>query len=145
MLDRGEEVSGVGERGEDRLPGEHADVVEREHVVRVRHRDDDLAAPTLDRQRAVAARDLFGDHAREQDVGRVGLEVDERDAEVVGEGLRELEARDRADVDERFAEALAGRALVFERALEIVLGDEAAVDHRLAEPGDRVRLRWAAA
>ena len=62
-----------------------------------------------------AARDLFGDHAREQDVGRVRLEVDERDAEVVGEGLRELEAGDRADVDERFAETLAGRALVLER------------------------------
>ena len=30
-------------------PGEHADVVEREHVVRVRHRDDDLPAPTFDR------------------------------------------------------------------------------------------------
>ena len=120
-LDRGEEVAGVGERGEDRLAGEHADVVEREHVVRVRHRDDDLAAPTFDRQRAVAARDLFGDHAREEHVGRVRLEVDERDAEVVGEGLRELEARDRADVDERFAEPLAGGALVVEGAVEVVL------------------------
>jgi len=42
-------VSGVGECREDRLSRQHADVVEREDVVRVRHRDDDLTAPAFDR------------------------------------------------------------------------------------------------
>ena len=63
------------------------------NVLGVGHRDDELAVPEFERQRAVTPRDFAGDERGGHAVRWARLEIGERNAEVVGERLRELEAR----------------------------------------------------
>ena len=52
--------------------GDGADVVDREHVRRVGHRDDEPAVLPTDRDRLVAARERLGDERRDRAVDRRG-------------------------------------------------------------------------
>src|SRR5205085_6871772 len=97
---------------------------------------DELIVPARDCERAVTPGDFFGQDRYQHWVGRPRLEVDERDAEMVGEDPAELEAGDRADLDQRVAHALPGRALERERVVELLHRDQAAVDHGLADAAE---------
>ena len=91
-LDRAEDVAGRGEHAADADHAEAAlDLVDEEHVVRVRRRDD--------RARALAAQRKH--HARAAEVRAELLE------EVVVEGVRRL----RVDLDERHARELGDHGL----------------------------------
>ena len=69
-------------------------------------------------------------------VGRLGAEVGERNAHVVGEHAGELERRERAELDEDVADAPAGGALDLERLVELLVGDQAAFDQRRADAAE---------
>ena len=58
--------------GADLGAGEGADVVDREHVRRVGHRDDELAVLPTDRDRLVAAGERLGDERGDRAVDRAG-------------------------------------------------------------------------
>ena len=61
---------------------------------------------------------------------------------LLGERPRELELADHALCHERLSEALTGLALPFERLVELLLGDEPALDEDLPEPAPaRIVLR----
>ena len=99
--------------GEDVRAGERADVVDREHVRRVAHRDDEPAVVVpADRQRLVLAGEVLGDEAGDRRVDRALGEVDELEADLLGERADEVGLGDVAELDQDPAERLAARRLL---------------------------------
>ena len=71
-LDRLDDLAGGRDDGADLGAGERADVVDREHVRRVGHRDDELAVLPADRDRLVAAGERLADERGDRAVDRRG-------------------------------------------------------------------------
>ncbi len=132
-VERLEQVLGLGECGNHREPGEHAQVVDREHVARARHRDHELLAPPRDGQRVVAARDVLGDQRGQDQVGRGAAQVDEGHTQVVGEHRGEVVARDHAPLDQGLPQPASRRTLLGKAFRELLFGDQVPLDHELPE------------
>ncbi len=66
--------------------------------------------------------------------GRSAIERDQRDTELIGERGEHVALGDEAHIDQDLAELIAALLLQFERALEILRLDLAALDQDLAEP-----------
>ncbi len=100
------------------------DVVDREHVGRVDHRDQQRAvADEGDRHRLVAAHGGWGDELGGVGIDAVELEIDVVEAEALGDAARELIVRQRAVADQ---DAL-GRGAALRGAVDRLI-DRAAVD-----------------
>jgi hypothetical protein len=98
------------------VAGDRADVVEREHVRRVGHRDDELAVLPPDRDRLVAAGDRLADEADRRRVdARVG-EVEILEPDLLGERADEVGLGDRPRLDEDAAELFARPRLLVQAA-----------------------------
>ena len=112
----------VGPRRDDRLDlgaGERADVVDREDVRRVGHRDDELAVLEADRQRRVAAANRLGHERDRRAVDRELGEVDESKADLGGERRDELGLGQHALVDEHAAEAATAALVLLVRGRQL--------------------------
>ena len=112
---------------------EVAQVVEGGQVVRVA--DDDGQHLVLERQRQhlVDAGHRLGDQRQRFGRRLDFLEVDDLQAELLGEGLEELVFGDEAAADGDLAGQLAGGLGFVEDVPELVVVDEAEVDEDLAE------------
>ena len=128
-----EQLRRVGDDRDDLAVGDHLEVVEREHVGRVGDRDAQHAVLLLDRDRAVAARDLLGDALGDDLVDRRRVEVHERHAEPLGEDLGRVDRGDELELDQDLAEPAAGAALDVERLGELLVGDHPVLDEQVAD------------
>ena len=116
--------------GDDRAhlgAGDRADVVDREHVRRVGHRDDEPAVLPADRDRLVAAGERLGDERRDRTVDRAVVEVDELEADLAGQGADELRFGDGPRLDQEAAERLAAPGLFGQRRVELGVGEQSFV------------------
>jgi hypothetical protein len=137
-LDDEGDVGGGGDRGADLVARHHRDVVDGEHVGRVRHGDEQGALVDEGDRDGLVALDGGGRH--ELRGGGVDTEVAKGEvieAEALGEPPGELLLGHRA---RREQDALGPRVLVVGRAggdVELLAGDEAQVDEDVAEHAAR--------
>ena len=123
--------------GVDVSSDQGAQVVDREHVRRVRHADDRRVTPEADRQHAVAPRDRF---RHELDGLRIELEVveiDEFHADLGGHRPDEVFFADQAELGEDLAERTPGCGLLAQCGGDLFLGDLAGLDESVRECGCR--------
>jgi len=113
--------------------GDRADVVDRENVRRVGHRDDEAAVFPTDRDRLVPAGERLGDHRRDRRVDDPVVEVDELEADLTRERTNELGFGDRARLDEQPSERLPATRLLREGRVELRVGQQPLVDEQGAE------------
>jgi D-tyrosyl-tRNA(Tyr) deacylase len=105
-------------------------------VRRICHRDEQrVVGEELDRERLVATREVLRQEGRRVRVHLGLLELQERMLVLCREDARDLHARYVAALHENLAEALAGLALVHERALELVLGEVALAHEEISQRG----------
>ena len=112
---------------------QRADVVEGEDVRRVRHGDDEGAPLPRDAHGAESAGELLLDGAAGVLVGHLVLEVDEADAELLGQHADQLALGHRALLQEDVADATADGLLLAQRRLDDLSRDEAVPDEDLAD------------
>ena len=143
LLDRLLEVGRIGDGELDVVAERKAQVVGAADVGRVGDGDEQqVARQESDRHGLVAEGELLLEECGRVAVG-LGLgEVDVLEAELVGERLREIGAGDPAVPDCDLAEAPSGQALLLEGLLDLVHGQQAAVDQQRAEmlPGQLGRF-----
>lgn len=140
-LDRVEELSRFGHGGNHRRVRQHAEIIEREHIVGVCHGDHDTPAALRDRQRLVSTGDLLGNATRHDQVESTQREVDEVVAESLRQDACEVHRRDRAHLHERLSDAPPGFPLQSERVREVFGADETALGQHLADTGETLPLR----
>ena len=122
--------------GDDRLDvvaRHELDVVHREHVGRIAHRDRQGRSRLVHREDTVLAGDLAGD---DLDDGRIDLEVrevDRRHSELLGERLGDVALGDRADAHERLADLPALLALELQGGIELILRDQLLFEEEISE------------
>ena len=105
----------------DLAAGDRADVVEGVDVGRVGHRDQQLAVALADRERAVPARERLGQQRGRRGVDRVVAQVDELQADLLGQRADEVALLDHAEVDQHAADATwACLAMLLERIVELL-------------------------
>ena len=85
------------------------------------------------RERLVAASKLFGEQRDRPLVQLDDVEVDVLELVLLGEGARDRALGRQAELDHDLAQPLAGRRLRLERAVQLLLGEDASVDQQLAE------------
>ena len=121
-------------------------VVEREHVRRIRHRDEQPARVVVaDRRRAQPARHLRRDHVERPDVRLEEREVDVVEAEALGDRARELVARDHARLEQRLLGGAAGRLGLVDDRLHPLARQEAQLDDHVGDRARAAALRLLAA
>ncbi len=126
----------------DRVAGHQLEVVEREHVRRVDHRDEQPLAGIVeaDRSGVVALGRLRAHEVERARVGLVDRQVDEVEAEALGDRAGELLGRQVAGVDEDLLRRPPGGLRLLHCGLHALGGDEAELgDHIGDEAGSRRR------
>ena len=107
----------------------------RAGVGRVRDGDEHLPVVQLcDRDRAVATRDLRGQALREPPVDLEPVQVDEFEAVLLRERLRDVATRRPALLDHDLAQALAALVARDERGAELLRRQDAFVHQHRADP-----------
>jgi hypothetical protein len=128
----------VGDRGFggdhrfDRVSGHELDVVHREHVGRIGHRDRERAAGAAEGDDLILARGVGGN---ELDDGRVDLElreVDGGDAVLLAEQRGDLIVLDEAHLDEVVAELSPVGFLLGQGLAQLLRGDQFLLEKELA-------------
>jgi len=105
-----------------------------------------VVAEEADRQGLVAEGELLLEQSRRIVIGLDLGEVHVLEPELVGEGLRQVGARDPAVPDRDLAEPPAGQVLLLKRLLELLEADQAAADQQRAKamvPSDSGRFHIA--
>ena len=132
--DGAEDVLLAGDRRLDREAGDDREVLLRGQVLRVDHGDQQrVVVEEAHRDGAVAARQLLVDVGGRGAVEPGRREVEEADAELLRQRLGEVELRDDAVLEQQLAEPLARLLLAAERALDLLVGDEAHLLEDVAE------------
>ena len=130
----------LGRRGHDRpngSPDDPAEVVEGQDVGRVGHGHEDLAVTAVDRQPPVPAAHGLWHLLGQLQVDRALLQVDELQAELLGQGPDELGGGHQAAVEQDLAQLAARAPLLAEGGLDLVIGQHPGIDEDLtkASPG----------
>ena len=123
-------------RGDDRLDvvaGHELQVVHREDVRRVGHRDGERRAGLVDREDVVLARDLGGDELQDVRVDLEVRQVDRRHAELRGERLRDVVLGDEAEPHERLAQLHPRFLLLLQGRGELLRVDELRLQEKFSE------------
>ncbi len=136
-VDRGQQVLAGGDDGLRLHPGQLADVVQGEDVAGVGHRDDELAVLEADRQHGVALADGGGHLGHGGGVDGRLRQVDEAEADLLGERGHQLALGEQALVHEHAAERAALLLVHVERGDELLLGDEAVLEQDVDELTNR--------
>ena len=127
-----------GDRGPDLVAGHHGDVVDRQHVRRIGHRDEQRAVGGEgDRHRLVAL-----DRRRSDELGGVGvdavaLQVEVIEAEALGDRPREVALGDRTGRDQHALGGRAGRVRHLHRVVHRLALDEPEVDDHVGQHASR--------
>jgi len=114
-------------RGDDRLdgvPGHELDVVHREDVGRIRHRDRERAPGAAERNDLVLARGLGGNELDDRQVDLELREVDGGDAVLLAEESGNLLVLDEPHLDEVVTELSPIGLLLRQRLLKLLGGDQ---------------------
>ena len=111
--------------GADLGAGDRADVVDREHVRRVGHRDDEAVVVPADRQRLVPAGQRRRDHPCRGGVDRVLVQVYVLEADLCGQGGHQVGLGDDPLFDEDATERLPRPLVLEERGVELLPGEQA--------------------
>ena len=140
-----EQRADVVERGDGRLhlqAGHHRDVVDRQQVARVGHREQQAAVlEVLDRDGLVAAGHLDLDEPDGAHVDRIDGQVDVVEPEALGEHARKLVIREHAGLDEHLPGALALGARLLDRGIDARLLGEPELDRDVADHVRRARAQ----
>ncbi len=121
------------ERETDRLAEQARELVEREEIGRIRHADEVAALVFFEHERAMPARVRLGQLGHDLRIEAHLREIDEWDVEIRGEAAVQVGFRHRADVDQHAAELAAAHALLGERVLELLLGNQLLLEKQIAE------------
>ena len=133
LVDRGSNRGLGGDDGLDLVARHELDVVHREHIGRVDHRDRDRGACFGNGQDGVLARDVGGDDLDHRLVDLHRGEIDRGHAEVLRQRLDEVALGHMAELDQIGSEASALLFLESEGFLKLQLRDLSALDQGLAE------------
>ena len=117
----------------DVVAGQELEVVERQHVGRVAHGDDQRLVGAVDRDDAVLARHVLRDESDDVALDVELAQVDRRDAVLLGQELRQVLFLDDAELDQAVAEALTRLLGRFLGLLQLIGGDELLADEELAK------------
>ena len=118
-----------GDHGAHLVTGHQLQVVEREHVRRIGHRDHQVAVLVeADRRRVEAARRLGADRVERSYVGLVDREVDVVEPEALRGGARELVARDRPRLEQHLLGGAAGRLGLLDGLVHALAREKAHLD-----------------
>jgi hypothetical protein len=132
------ELLALGDGGED-LPARGVlDGVHGGGVARIGHGHDQLLAPGLDGDRKGGSGQVGGYQAVESWVDRRLVEVDERDADLVGDSRHQILLGHHALARQQAGQGRTLPLLPGEHGLEIVPGQDLAVDEELAQAARRV-------
>ena len=140
-VDRRTDLRLGGEHRLDRVTGHELDVVHREHVGRVQHRDGDFGAGFRHRHDRVFAGNVGRDDLDDRLVDLDLAEVDGRNLEVFRQGLDQLGLADDAHLDQIGPDAAAFFFLPRQRRPELIRGDFAGLDEHLAQSIHEASLR----
>ncbi len=97
-LDRADQVALGGNDRADVAAGDDSQIVDREDVGGVRHRHDQLVVLDANRQHQVLAHEVLGDERSGVGVDVVRAHIDEGEAHLLGNGLRDPVLADVAQV-----------------------------------------------
>ena len=134
LLDGREDVVLRRDRRLDLAAGDDPEVVEREDVLRVGHRDHEHVVAQLDRHESVARREFLG---HDDNGGRLGLalgEIDVLDADLLRHDRQDRALSGVAEIDQNATERAARGTVHLESVVELFLGDDARSHQKLAEP-----------
>ncbi len=125
---------GRGDTEANRYPEGEPQLVPMKNVGRIRDRDEQrVIGEESDGDSRVPARERLGKQRRRLGVDVRLLELDERHLDLLGEQACNLRPGDASALDENLTESFAGLALLFERRLELFLGQEAVAHEQGAE------------
>ena len=114
---------------------EHArELVGSEQIGRIGHADEIAARVFLEHERAVPARVRLWQLRHDLRVEPEMREIDERNVQRRREAGMQIRLGNGADVDQHAAELAAARALLVERFLELLLGDQLLLEQQVSEP-----------
>ena len=133
LLDRGLDIVGGRHHREHVAAGDRADVVQRVDVGRIGHRHQQPSVALADRQRAIPAGQGLGEQRRCERIDLEVREIDELEADLLGERTHEVGLPDHAKVDQDAAERFGRLAVFLEGDLELLGLDIAELDEDLAE------------
>jgi hypothetical protein len=137
-VDRLLDVGGGGHRGPHRAQlGGQADVVKGEHVGRVGQGDREHVVGQGDRDGVVAQGHVAGEHGQRLVGDGQAAQVQEGQAELVGEGAGDLDLVGQAEGDDDLPQPPATAlvlALDAQRLVQLRLGEDLPGDQHLAEP-----------
>ena len=122
-----------GERGADLQAGEGAHGGDGLEIQRIGHREREDVVRQGDGNGAALAQEAVREAFDFGSGGRRAIHRHQRDAELIGERGQHVALGDEAHVDQDLAELVAALLLQFERALEILGLDLAALDQDLAQ------------
>ena len=135
--DQAVDVLDPGDHGQNLVAGHQLQVVEREHVRRVRHRDEQVSAVVeADRHRSEPARGRRADEVQRSHVGLVDREVDVLEAEALRHRARELVTGDGARLEQDLLGRAALRLALLDCRLHALGGDEVELHEHV---GDQAR------
>ena len=132
-LDHLDDLTGRRDDGTHLGTGERPDVVDREDVRRIGHRDDELAVLPADGDGLVPAGERLADERGDRTVDRSLVEIDELQADLARERAHELGFGDGALLDEQSPQGLSAARLLHDRRVELGLREESLVDQQRAE------------
>ncbi len=136
VVDASQQDVEVLARDDDRLDahvGEHREVVEREHIRRIGHRDEQDLVAVADRHGVQAPQRGSGHEVQSRDVRPQRLEADVLQAEALGDGDRELVGCQRGDLDQHLAHRTARGAGVGDGLLDGLAVAQAEAYEHVAE------------
>ncbi len=117
----------------DVVAGHELQVVHREDVRRVGHRDGERRARLVDRQDVVLARDVRRDQLQDVRVDLEVRQVDRRDAELRRQRLRDVVFGDEAEPHERLTQLHPRVLLLLERQRELLGVDELRLEEKFSQ------------
>src|SRR5205085_7729941 len=115
-----------------RVPGHELDVVHREDVGRVRHRDRQRAARSAQRNDLILPRRFGRDELDDREVDLEAGEVDGRDTVLLAEERGDLLVLDEPHLDEVVAELASVGLLLSQRLLELLGANQFLLEEELA-------------
>jgi len=119
-VDRARELFAIGDRRDDLVGRGGTDRRERLVIGGLRERDDELVVLEVDRQRHPTAREIRGEERRRFLVDRRLEEVDERQAQLIGQRGGQVLRADEAELEEHVRKRLVCSLGFFDRGLEAV-------------------------
>ncbi len=113
--------------------GHELDVVHREDVGGIGHRDRQRGTDARERHDLIADRRLLGDQLDHCGIDFVKLQIDGRNAVLAGKHRGDVVVADEPELHQAGSQPAAALLLVFERLLQLIRGDQAVLNQNFAK------------